>query len=78
MSVQNSRTGKRQQLALAATARAADFRFPNMGEGDPLVVTDTDSAGNTGKPCGFCFDSKEKDGKDTRPPLAVRLGGFNF
>lgn len=79
INVQNSRTGETKSVTLAATERSTEFRFRNIAEGDPLVITYTDAAGNAGKPYGFRFDPGAKDGKTAKQnPLDIRLGGFNF
>jgi len=79
VNVQNSRTGEKLAVTMAATARTAEFRFQAIADGDPLVITYTDAAGNAGKPYGFRFDSTAPDGKAAKQnPLDIRLGGFNF
>ncbi len=77
--VQNSRTGEVQVAQLNDTARGAELKLQALVDGDPLVITYTDAANNPGKPYGFRFDSKAKDGKAAKSnPLDIRLGGFNF
>lgn len=78
VNVQNSRTGETKSLAQGATSRSLSVVMGDVKNGDPLIVTYTDAAGNAGKPYGFRFDDKAKDGKATSNPLDIRLGSFNL
>ena len=79
VNVQNSRTGESKSATLSAAQRGTAFSLRDMVEGDPVVITYTDAAGNAGTPYGFRFDPQSKDGKACKQnPLDIRLGGFNF
>jgi hypothetical protein len=84
VSVQNSRTGARSDATLPEPAgqvltdaqRRASVMFSDAADGDPIVVTFRDPAGNAGKPYGFILDSKSRDGKCKSNPLAIRLASL--
>ncbi|MDP2343146.1 MAG: hypothetical protein Q8O67_19470 [Deltaproteobacteria bacterium] len=76
--VQNSRTGEAKSLGQGAQARSMSIMLNDVKNGDPLIVTYTDAAGNAGSPYGFRFDDTSKDGKAKSNPLDIRLGSFNI
>ncbi|MBI2373518.1 MAG: hypothetical protein HYV07_05910 [Deltaproteobacteria bacterium] len=81
ISVQNSRTGEVKNLNLAEpngrvltdAHRTGSVLFTQVSDGDPIVVTYRDSAGNAGAPYGFVLDSCSKDGKAKADPLSFRI-----
>lgn len=78
VTVQNSRTGESKKVTQSAEARSTSVLLGDVKNGDPLIVTYSDAAGNAGKPYGFRFDDTAKDGKATSNPLDIRLGSFNI
>jgi hypothetical protein len=54
------------------------IRLGDMKDGDPLILTYRDAAGNQGKPFAIEFSSKCKDGKASYNPLSVRYGGASI
>ncbi len=76
--VQNSRTGETKSARVGDTSRDLTLILQDVKDGDPLIITYTDTAGNAGSPYGFNFDSKAKDGKARTNALDIRLGGFNL
>lgn len=78
VTVQNSRTGESKSMTQGAAAREVSVLLGDVKNGDPLIVTYHDAAGNAGKPYGFKFDDAAKDGKATSNPLDIRLGSFNW
>lgn len=78
VTVQNSRTGESKAMTQGTAARAVSVLLGDVKNGDPLIVTYSDSSGNAGKPYGFRYDDNAKDGKATSNPLDIRLGSFNL
>lgn len=78
VTVQNSRTGESKAMTQGTQARGVNVLLNDVKNGDPLIITYSDSAGNAGKPYGFRYDDSAKDGKATTNPLDIRLGSFNL
>lgn len=76
--LQNSRTGQTWNAALAANGRSLSMPLQNVQDGDPLILTYTDGAGNQGKPYAMEYSSKCADGKASYNPLSVRYGGASI
>jgi hypothetical protein len=76
--VQNSRTGESKSVAQGSESRSMSILLNDVKNGDPLIVTYSDAAGNPGAPYGFRFDDAAKDGKAKSNPLDIRLGTFNI
>ncbi|MBI4815642.1 MAG: hypothetical protein HY791_05270 [Deltaproteobacteria bacterium] len=81
ISVQNSRTGEVKALNLSEpngqvltdAHRKGSVIFTKAADGDPMVVTYRDGAGNSGNPYGFVLASCTKDGKAKADPLGFRI-----
>ena len=78
VTVQNSRTGESKSLAQGEQARSMMILLGDVKNGDPLIITYSDRAGNAGSPYGFRYDDNAKDGKAKSNPLDVRISGFNI
>ena len=78
VSVQNSRTGEAVSIGQGAEARSSALVLRDVRNGDPLILTYRDQAGNPGAPYGFRYDPASKDGKAKSNPLDIRLGAFNL
>lgn len=76
--LQNSRTGAVFTGALGADQRVLSLRLSDMKDGDPLILTFRDGAGNEGKPFAMEYSSTCKDGKAAYNPLSVRYGGASI
>ena len=78
VTVQNSRTGEARTATQGADSRTAAVSFQDVKGGDPLIVTYSDAAGNPGKPYGFRYAAKAKDGKATSSVLDIRFSQFDL
>lgn len=78
ITVQNSRTGATVLGSLANNARTLSLRLQGVQDGDPLILTFLDGAGNQGKPYAMEYSSKCPDGKASYNPLSVRYGGASI
>lgn len=76
--LQNSRTGAVFTATLGADQRVLSLRLSDMKDGDPLILTCRDGAGNDGTPFAMEYSSKCKDGKAAYNPLSVRYGGASI
>ncbi len=76
--LQNSRSGQVFTASLGADQRVLSLRLSDMKDGDPLILTYRDGAGNDGKPFALEYSSSCKDGKATYNPLSVRYGGASI
>lgn len=73
--LQNSRSGQVFTGSLGSDQRVLTLRLSDMLDGDPLILTYRDGAGNEGAPFAMEYSSKCKDGKASYNPLSVRYGG---
>lgn len=73
--LQNSRSGQVFTATLGADQRVLTLRLNDMRDGDPLILTFRDGAGNEGTPYAMEYSGKCKDGKASYNPLSVRYGG---
>jgi hypothetical protein len=78
VNVQNSRTGEAVSVTQGDNARAMQLVLKDVKSGDPLIMTFSDRAGNSGAPYAFRYDECAKDGKAKSNPLDVRLSGFSL
>ncbi|MBI1945741.1 MAG: hypothetical protein HYS27_08595 [Deltaproteobacteria bacterium] len=76
--LQNSRSGAVFTGTLGADQRVLSLRLSDMKDGDPLILTVRDGAGNDGKPFAMEYSSSCKDGKASYNPLSVRYGGASI
>ncbi|MBI2377200.1 MAG: hypothetical protein HYV07_24585 [Deltaproteobacteria bacterium] len=86
ISVQNSRTGEVKNVNLPEPSgqvltdehRRTSVIFTKAADGDPMVLTYRDGAGNSGAPYGFVLDSCNKDGKAKADPLGFRISTLSL
>jgi hypothetical protein len=64
--------------SLGNDQRVLTLRLSDMKDGDPLILTYRDAAGNDGAPFAMEYSSKCKDGKASYNPLSVRYGGASI
>lgn len=76
--LQNSRTGEVVTGSQASDARGVTLSLQDARNGDPLIMTYTDAAGNAGAPYAFRLDDTCAGGKAKSNPLDVRLAGFSL
>lgn len=74
-SLQNSRTGDNFAGSVAVDSRLAVVALNNVQDGDPMILTFRDAAGNQGKPYALEYSADCKDGKAGYNPLSIRFGG---
>ena len=76
--LQNSRTGEVVTASQSSDVRGATLSLRDARNGDPLIMTYTDGAGNAGAPYAFRLDDSCAGGKAKSNPLDVRLAGFSL
>lgn len=76
--LQNSRTGEVVTASQAAGDRGVTLPLQDGKNGDPLILTYSDAAGNAGAPYAFRLDDSCAGGKAKSNPLDVRLASFSL
>ncbi|MBI5511741.1 MAG: hypothetical protein HY903_23545 [Deltaproteobacteria bacterium] len=74
--LQNSRTGETFSGSLGAGTRDVALKLSYLEDGDPLILTYHDAAGNWGAPYAFEYAAGCKDGKGKIDPLKLQLGDY--